>query len=66
MFDNPRWTKKDRMVIERNAAKVADVMDSKRSQKLLASIKSSERYPRILKLMCQTGVAKHLDLNCTI
>jgi tRNA nucleotidyltransferase/poly(A) polymerase len=66
MFDNPRWTKKDRMVIERNAAKVADVMDSKRSQKLLASIKSSERYPRILGLMCQTGVAKHLDLNCTI
>lgn len=64
MFEHPRWTTRDRMVIESNASKVSEVMDSKRSQKLLASIKESPRYPRILRLMCQMGVAQHLDLNC--
>lgn len=64
MFENPRWLVRDRRIIERNASRVSNVMNSKRTQKLLASIKESPRYPRILHLMCQMGVAQHLDLNC--
>jgi tRNA nucleotidyltransferase/poly(A) polymerase len=64
MFENPRWLANDRRIIERNASRVTEVANSKRSQKLLANIKESPRYPRVLRLMCQMGVAQHLDLNC--
>ena len=65
LFDDPKWLKKDKMIIMSNASKVSRVKKEKRTSKLLASLKQSKKWPKILKLMCDTGVAKQLDLTCT-
>jgi tRNA nucleotidyltransferase (CCA-adding enzyme) len=65
-FDNPRWLKKDRKVIERNAEKIVDVKDDKRAKFLLSDILSSKNSKQIFELMCDTGVAQPLDITCNI
>jgi len=65
LFDKPRWLKKDRNVIELNSKKVSKVKNEDRTKKLLSSLKSSKKWPKLLELMCSTGVAKELDLTCT-
>jgi tRNA nucleotidyltransferase/poly(A) polymerase len=63
-FENPKWLKKDRAIIEKNADKVAKVKDDERTKLLLSGLLSAKNSKQIFQLMCNTGVAAPLDINC--
>lgn len=65
LFDNPKWLTKDRRMVELNSGKIPMIKDDERTSKLLDSLKKSKKWIKILDLMCETGVAKGLDLTCT-
>ena len=65
MFESPRWLKKDRKVIEDNAVIISPLINDKRTPLLMDGLKSSKNWEKILRLMCNTGVAKGLDITCS-
>lgn len=64
IFENPKWIKKDRLLITRNSEKIPDISHLKKVGKLLTSMKQSTSWSTVNHLMCGTGVAKHLDIDC--
>lgn len=65
LFDKPKWLRSDRDIITKNASLVRTVRGEPRTIKLIESLKASPNWPKILTLMCNTGVAKELDLTCS-
>lgn len=64
LFDDPKWLKSDKRLISSKASLVAKARDDDRTKALLASLVTNPRWNLVNRLMCQTGVAKHLRVNC--
>ena len=64
IFDNPRWLKKDRLIIEKNANRVSSVNDESRTKYLFNSLKKLPSWEKINKLMCSTKVAQYCNISC--
>lgn len=64
LFDQPRWMKGDREIVSLHAHLVRNVLDQKRTTRLLSSLKGSKNWKSVRKLMCQTGVAPHVGITC--
>lgn len=65
-FDDPKWLRKDRQLVTRHAKLVPSVLDQKRAKKLLQTLKSSKNWKRSHRLLCQTGVAHHIGITCSV
>ena len=64
IFENPKWIKSDRLIIENYANKVESVLKEKRTKYLFDSLKKLPTWKRINKLMCETGVAQVCNISC--
>lgn len=66
IFKNPRWLKKDRLLVAKNSGKISRVADQKKTEKTLLAMKESPSWPLVNRLMCSTGIAPRLDVDCPL
>jgi tRNA nucleotidyltransferase/poly(A) polymerase len=66
LFDQPKWLKTDKRIIEKNANKAALLKDDERKDKFLSSLVTNKNGQKVFELMCATGVGKPLNINCNI
>lgn len=66
MLENPKWLKVDRMLIDRNSKKIGKITDQKKIRKLMDSMKNNISWSVAHRLMCNTGIASQLDIDCPL
>lgn len=64
MFEDPKWSKKDWKLIQMHIPLLSNIKDDEKTERELTSIMRGFNAPMILRLMCNTGASKYLDLTC--
>jgi tRNA nucleotidyltransferase/poly(A) polymerase len=65
LFENPKWPKKDRDLVQKYLPLLRNIKDEKRTKLELAGFLSMKNSRLVLSLMCKMGADKYLDLNCS-
>ena len=65
LFENPKWLKKDKQLVQKYLPMLRDVKDEKRTKLELAGFLAMPSSKTVFALMCKMGADKYLDLNCS-
>lgn len=63
-LENPKWLRKDKRLVKKNAFRLKEIKDDKKTQLLLAELLKSPHKDKIFKMMCDLKLAHYLDLIC--
>jgi len=63
-FANPNWPTRDFKMMQRMMPLLAKIRNDKRVQLGIAGIMSHPNSRKIIRLMCQAGASKYIDLDC--
>lgn len=63
-FDNPKWPHADWLAVKSNMRLLRSIKDEDKTARELQSIMTGRDANKIIKIMCQAGADRYLDLTC--
>lgn len=64
-FDNPKWPKKDKAIVQKYIPLLKNIKDEKKTKYELAGFLTMKNSKKIFRLMCEMGASKYLNLSCS-